>query len=71
MDTSARSGGRITKRKNGRTHLAHKFELAVDLEVRAVVTVQTMEDGDTISLPVTLDEVAQPLAAVGARRKWW
>ena len=30
---------RITKMKDGRTHLAHKFEQAVDVETGAVVTV--------------------------------
>ena len=40
---------RITKMKDGRTGLAHKFEQAVDMETGAVVavTVQTMEGGDT------------------------
>ncbi len=57
---------RITKMKDGRTHLAHKFEQAVDMETGAVVavTVQTMEGGDTASLPVTLDEAVRQLAKV-------
>ena len=52
---------RITKMKDGRTHRAHKFEQAVDLDTGAVVavTVQTMDGGDTASLPETLDEAAE------------
>ncbi len=59
---------RITKMKDGRTGLAHKFEQAVDLETGAVVavTVQTMDGGDTASLPVTLDEAERQLAGLGA-----
>jgi transposase len=39
---------KITKMKDGRTHLAHKAEHAVDLETGAVVavTVQGADDGD-------------------------
>ena len=59
---------RITKMKDGRTRLAHKLEVGVDMEtgVVAAVTVQTMDGGDTASLPVTLDETARRLADVGA-----
>ena len=59
---------RITKMKDGRTHLAHKLEHAVDMETGAIVglTVQTMDGGDTASLPVTLDEAERQLAEVGA-----
>ena len=54
--------------KDGRTHLAHKLEHAVDMETGAIVglTVQTMDGGDTASLPVTLDEAERQLAEVGA-----
>src|SRR6266852_4370007 len=47
---------RITKMKDGRTHLAYKAEHAVDLETGAVValTVQPADRGDTASLPATL-----------------
>src|SRR5438046_4054222 len=40
---------RITKMKDGRTHLAHKVEQAVDVETEAVVavTVQAADRGDT------------------------
>ena len=62
---------RITKMKDGRTRLAHKLELGVDMETGAVagMTVQTMDGGDTASLPVTLDETARRLAEVGAEPK--
>ena len=47
---------RITKMKDGRTHLAYKAEHAVDLETGAVVamTVQPGDRGDTASLLATL-----------------
>ena len=59
---------RITKMKDGRTHLAHKFEVGVDMETGVVagVTVQTMDGGDTASLPETLDEAERRLAEAGA-----
>ena len=40
---------RITRMKDGRTHLAHKAEHAVDLETGAIVsvTVQGADQGDT------------------------
>ena len=62
---------RITRMKDGRTHLAHKFEQVVDMETGAVVavTVQTMDGGDTASLPVTLDEAKRQLADVGTEAK--
>ncbi len=62
---------RITKMKDGRTHLAHKLEHAVDMETGAVVglTVQTMDGGDTASLPVTLDEAERQLAEAGVEAK--
>lgn len=49
----------ITKLKDGRTHLAHKVEHAVDLDSGAVmaVTIQPGARGDTQTLPVTLGEV--------------
>ena len=57
--------------KDGRTRLAHKLELGVDMETGAVagMTVQTMDGGDTASLPVTLDGTARRLAEVGAEPK--
>ncbi|MCA1790097.1 MAG: transposase [Thioalkalivibrio sp.] len=49
---------RVTRMKDGRTHLAHKAEHAVDLESGALlaVTVQPADRGDTTSLFETLDE---------------
>jgi transposase len=48
---------KITKMKDGRTHLAHKAEHAVDLETGAIVgvTVQDADDGDTTTSIETLD----------------
>jgi transposase len=49
---------RITKMKDGRTHLAYKAEHAVDLETGAVValTVQPADRGDSASMVQTLAE---------------
>ena len=47
---------RITKMKDGRTHLAHKAEHAVDLETGAIVgvTVQGADQGDTTTIAETV-----------------
>jgi transposase len=57
---------RITKMKDGRTHLAHKLEQAVDLQTGAVVgvTVQAADGGDTSSLPETLMVAAEQVEAL-------
>jgi transposase len=57
---------RITKMKDGRTHLAHKAEHAVDLETGAVVavTIQSADRGDTESLGETVEEAKDQLAEV-------
>jgi len=49
---------RITKMKDGRTHLAHKAEHAVDLASGAVlaVTVQPADEGDTRTMQSTLQQ---------------
>ena len=49
---------RITKMKDGRTHLAHKAEHAVDLSSGALlaVTLQPADQGDTTTIHQTLDE---------------
>src|SRR5262245_8914064 len=49
---------RITKMKDGRTHLAHKAEHAVDLTSGALlaVTLQPANEGDTTTIYKTLDE---------------
>ena len=58
---------RITKMKDGRTHLAHKAEHAVDLETGAVVavTVQGADQGDTTTIKETFIEVAEQVEAAG------
>ena len=52
--------------KDGRTHLAHKAEHAVDLETGAVVgvTVQAADTGDTTSMVETLIAAAEQIEAV-------
>jgi transposase len=57
---------KITKMKDGRTHLAHKSEHAVDLETGAIVavTLQPADHGDTTTLGVTLEASAENLEAV-------
>jgi transposase len=59
---------RITKMKDGRTHLAHKAEHAVDMETGAVVgvTVQGADQGDTTTIAETITAVAEELDAVAA-----
>ena len=54
---------RITKMKDGRTHLAHKAEHAVDLKTGAVVGVslQAANQGDTTTIKGTLIEAAEQL----------
>jgi transposase len=57
---------RITKMKDGRTHLAHKAEHAVDLETGAIVgvTVQGADQGDTTTIADTVTTAAEELEAV-------
>ena len=57
---------RITKMKDGRTHLAHKAEHAVDLETGAIVgvTVQGADQGDTTTIAETVTAAAEELKAV-------
>src|SRR5205823_4946895 len=59
---------KITKMKDGRTHLAHKAEHAIDLETGAIVgaTVQGADQGDTTTIQQTLPEAAEQLEAVAA-----
>ena len=58
---------RITKMKDGTTHLAHKAEHAVDLETGAVVavTLQGADQGDTTTVKETFIEAAEQLEEVG------
>lgn len=57
---------KITKMKDGRTHLAHKAEHAVDLETGAIVgvTVQDADDGDAETSRETLISAAEQIEAV-------
>jgi transposase len=54
---------KITKMKDGRTHLAHKEEHAVDMDTGAVVavTLQGADQGDTSTLEGTLSAAEQNL----------
>ena len=57
---------KITKMKDGRTHLAHKAEHAVDVDTGAIiaVTVQGADEGDTDTIEETLEEAEKQLEAV-------
>src|SRR5437667_1559013 len=52
---------KVTKMKDGRTHLAHKAEHAVDLETGAIVavTVQGADEGDTTTIVETAIAAAE------------
>jgi transposase len=60
---------RITKMKDGRTHLAHKAEHAVDLDTGAVVavTLQAADQGDTATLDETLVKAGMAIAGLVQR----
>jgi transposase len=57
---------KITKMKDGSTHLAHKAEHAVDMETGAVVavTLQGANQGDTSSYVETLAQAGEQIAIV-------
>jgi transposase len=57
---------KITKMKDGRTHLAHKAEHAVDVDTGAIVavTVQSADQGDTSTIGKTLEQAEEQLDAV-------
>jgi len=67
---------RIAKMKDGRTHLAHKAEHAVDLETGlpaawqasaiVAVTLQEADQGDTTTIQTTLPEAIEQLEAFAA-----
>jgi transposase len=59
---------RISKLKDGRTHLAYKPEHAMDLDTGAVVAaeVHAADQGDTTTMPGTLASAVDHLAAVDA-----
>src|SRR5271157_2825237 len=60
---------RITKMKDGTTHLAHKAEHAVDMECGAViaVTLQPADQGDTTTIHETLADAGETVAQLIAR----
>jgi transposase len=57
---------RLTKMKDGRTHLAHKAEHAVDVETTAIVavTVHPATAGDTQTLPETVTAATEQIETV-------
>jgi transposase len=59
---------KVTKMKDGRTHLAHKAEHAVDLDTGALVavTVQGADDGDTTTIIETAIAAATQIEAAQA-----
>lgn len=59
---------RVTKMKDGRTHLAYKAENAVDVESEIVVAavVYRADDPDPETLPVTIDLARKQLEAAGS-----
>lgn len=61
---------RIAKMKDGRTHLAHKAEHAVDLDSGAVVavTLQAADKGDTATLDATLIEAGMAVAELAVHK---
>jgi len=62
---------KITKMKDGRTHLAHKAEHAVDMESGAIlaVTLQPADRGDTSSIEETLTVAADAVVDLAADDK--
>jgi len=59
---------RITKMKDGRTHLAHKAEHALDMETGAIVavTLQAADEGDTTTVVETVAEAGERIAEAAA-----
>lgn len=59
---------RITKMKDGRTHLAHKAEHAVDMETGAIVavTLHGADEGDTQTIQETVAEAGERITSVVA-----
>jgi transposase len=59
---------RITKMKDGRTHLAHKAEHAVDMETGAIVavTLHGADEGDTATIRETVAEAGERITSVVA-----
>ncbi len=59
---------KVTKMKDGRTHLAHKAEHAVDLDTGAIVavTLQGADQGDTTTIVETVTAAAEQVEAAQA-----
>ena len=59
---------RITKMKDGRTHLAHKAEHAVDMETGAIVavTLHGADEGDTATIQETVAEAGARITSIVA-----
>jgi transposase len=66
-ESSTDADSRITKMKDGRTHLAYKAEHAVDLETEAIVaaTVMHADRGDAETGPITLSLAEAKVALAG------
>jgi transposase len=64
---------KITKMKDGRTHLAHKAEHAVDMKTGAIVavTIQGADEGDTTTLKETLKRAEEQIETVIRRTESW
>jgi len=64
---------KVTKMKDGRTHLAHKAEHAVDLETGAIVavTLQGADQGDTTTIVETTIAAAEQIKHAQADVKAW
>jgi transposase len=64
---------RITKMKDGRTHLAHKAEHAVDMATGAIValTIQGADEGDTTTIGETLKQAQAQIETVILRTESW
>ena len=62
---------KVAKMKDGRTHLAHKAEHAVDLETGAIVavTLQGADEGDTTTIVATATAAAEQIEAAQAEVK--
>jgi transposase len=62
---------KVAKMKDGRTHMAHKAEHAVDLETGAIVavTLQGADQGDTATLEATATAAAEQIEAAQAEVK--
>ncbi len=58
---------RIAKMKDGRTHMAHKAEHAVDLDTGAIlaVTIQAADRGDTQTVDETMKEAIETVSEIG------